>query len=176
MNRVIKLISQNTIMQIALIFLSLSLIVFVYSAHRLSEVVPGIQEKRATLHNQQNIQLNFEEVLEAYNRQYDDLSVKLVQFRPDLDEIVSLLNSLESKAGGIGLSLDIESLSKSEEMDNIRYNVSFVANYNQFHQFQDILAKLPSLIQVEGIYISAEQDFKLKELANYSIIFDVFIQ
>jgi len=175
MNRVLKLISQNIIMRIALLFLILSLFVFSYAVVELDSLTTRVQEKRATLNNRQNIQLNFEEVLESYNRQYTELNNKLVKFRPDLDQIVVLLNTLEAESKAIGLSIEIESLSQ-EEKDYIRYRVSFTANNEQLFSFLEVLNKLPSFIQIEDVFIASVQDFEMRELANYGIVFDIFIK
>jgi len=172
-NRVLKLISQNIIMRIALLFLILSLFTFSYAFIELDNLTSNIQEKRATLNNRQNIQLNFEEVLESYNRQYSELNNKLIKFRPDLDQIVVLLNMLESESKTIGLSIEIESLSQ-ETKDYIRYSVSFTANNTQLYSFLEVLNNLPTFIQIEDIHIASVQDFEMKELADYGIIFDIF--
>jgi Tfp pilus assembly protein PilO len=152
---------------------------FIFAIARLDALTSQMQERRAVLHDRQNIQLNFEEVLSLYSRQYETLSTGLDQLRPPQDDVVYLLDDIEAIGRELGLGIKIRLIGPQLSEDSstaVRYEVSFAGNKAQLDAYLARMDDLPTFIEVQSINIEQVESLNLKELAGFKVIFDIFVK
>lgn len=178
-NRLLRLFSQNVLIRIATYLTLISIVAFVVVTGRLTILTAQMQERRAVLSDRQNIQLNFEEVLDLYSRQYETLSTGLDQLRPPEDDVVYLLDDIESLGRELGIGIKIKNLGVQVIQDQskvVRYEVAFTGNKVQLESFLERLDSLPTFIEVQSINIEQVEEQNLKDLSGFKVIFDIFVK
>lgn len=179
MNRLIKLFSQNILIRIATYTTVVSVGLFILAIGRLDTFTTQMQEKRAVLSDRQNIQLNFEEVLELYSRQYETLSSSLDQLRPPEDDVVYLLDDIEQVGQEVGIGIKIKNLGTQmiqEQNKVVRYELSFTGNKAQLESFLEKLDNLKTFIEVQSVNIEQVDEQHIGDLASFQVIFDIFVK
>lgn len=171
--------NRSLLFRISLILTLTTIAFFVIGLFYMSSVVEQVRQKRAMLESRQNIQLNFEEVLAFYSREYTELRKELDSLIPVDTEIVAILEQIELKSKALGLAIKINNV-KTEEVKTaikfVRYRLSFDGNNTQLLAVLDILNDLPVYVEVQNINSAKIDDLDFVSLAQHEIIFDIFVR
>ncbi|MBU2524807.1 hypothetical protein KKG71_06470 [Patescibacteria group bacterium] len=170
---------QNLVMRIAMYMTSISIMFMIVALFMINSTTEEIRKRRAILNARQNIQLNFEEVLELYSREYQNIKVNLDLLRPDFEEIIGSLELLELESKKLGFEIDINNIqldSGGADYDFVRYKVSFGGTRGQLDQFLGMLGDLPPYTEIQDISAQASTELGFSYLANYQIVFDIFLK
>jgi len=179
MNRIVSLLRQNLTIRIALYLMLIAVVTFFVSVAHINSTVQEIRQKRAVLANRQNIQLNFEHFLAFYSEEYQNLSSNLNLLRPETDDVVQIIDSIETRSRALGLDVDIRNVPVNEEkMETpiVRYSFSFSGNKNQLISFLQMIEDLPTFIEIKNVSAEQVEEFGLTQLADYNVVFDIFVQ
>lgn len=170
---VLKALHQHLIIRLAFYLTVVVLILGGHLTFKTHQVVEEIRSKKALLHARQNIQLNFEEVLELYTRQYNKVHGELEEMRPEKTSIIEVVEKIES----LSLEKEIEMKIKNIEVDSesfIRYNVVFEGSAEQLEFFMNLLNTEVPFHEIRGIAAKAVNNFTLALRSTYNITFDIF--
>lgn len=175
-----KIYARSTIFRLNCHLLLLTTAFIAAALYWLPPMIEKIRVQRAILASRQNIQLNFEQVLSLYANEYEKRQSKLEKIRPEKDNIVQILDSLEEKAHTIGLKLNFQNLpEKTEpvaEFASLRYRIGFTADKETFLRFLDLLAKLPVYSEIRDLQVEAKAKKAIETEADYVLVTDFFIK
>lgn len=179
MNNLMTTIRQNLFVRLAGSISLLAIIVLIIGFWDLHTITTGLQEKRALLNERGNIQLNFEQVLDLYQREYNELDASLSQLIPETTTVITILDELDRKGKGLGLDPELSSLPLTEDQTSsinfIRYQVVFEGNTEQLLSYIKLLEELPVYTEIQTINSGiADKDFSFSQIARHQIVFDLF--
>lgn len=173
----IHLIKQSFVLRLSLILTFIASLFFITSIIIIKPITAESQEKRAILNSRENIQLNFEQVLDLYTREYKTLREDLNKLLPPKDNIIEIINIIETAGTKIGIKTKINNIPIPLEDPNsskIRYLISFSSNNEQLISYLNELNQLDFYVEVQKVSSIKITEFTFDKLANHQVVIDVF--
>lgn len=172
----LNLIKQSFLLRLSLALTLITIIFFIAGIFIIIPVTKESQTKRAILNSRENIQLNFEQVLELYTREYETLRIELDKLLPPKENIIEIIEVIENEGVKLGIKPNINNIPTDEptKTNIIRYLITFSGNSDQLTNYIDHLNKLNFYIEIQKISSTEVDKFSFDKIANHQIVLDVF--
>lgn len=172
-------IKQNIIVRIALYIAIIALVVSGYSFFTIKETVSEIKQRRAVLDSRQNLQLNFEEVLDLYARQYDKVNTNITELLLKKENLITYLDTLEAKSKELDITIKIQNIPVAEGASIapfVRYRISFESDNTTLLKFIQMLKDTFPFIEIQDISTRKIPNYDFLLLAGQDVTVDIFIK